>query len=101
MTTVNGKTTEIWNYTHATTTTNPLLYVPIVGLFTLAFDDEAITSDSEGLTLIFSEKGIVQSITRGTTHSQIGGSPQIHTHTDTEIQLEPTEYTIPSQPKEK
>ncbi len=83
-TTVDGRTQEIWNYTHATASTHPLLYVPVFGLFAMASDD-AIKSESQGLTLFFSENGIVQSITRGTYQSNLGFNSHVQSQTETKM----------------
>lgn len=67
-----GQEHESWGYAYAKHETNPWIFVPIVGLFVLAFGD-AGESESANLGVSFDKEGIVRSITKGKSNAAFGG----------------------------
>ena len=79
-TVINGRSMEAWAYGYSATQTNPLLFVPVVGLFTLGSNPVKVESAGFGVT--FSDDGIVRSITRHRS-STGGNQPSVETQTET------------------
>lgn len=71
---VEGRVQEIWGYGYASVKSNPLAFVPIVGLFAVASGDAA-KMDSRALSVSFSEDGIVRSVFRYKSSSPSTGQP--------------------------
>ena len=79
-TVINGRAMEVWGYAYSATQTNPLVFVPVIGLFTLGSNPVKVESAGFGVT--FSDDGIVRSITRH--RSNVGeDQPRIETQTET------------------
>lgn len=81
---VNGQAHEWWSYGYAQHETNPLLFVPIVGLFVLASDNSG-ESHSAGFSVTFDKDGIVSGFSKLKTDMQLGLSPTIESHSQTTV----------------
>ena len=94
----NGMVREWWIYSYAKHETNPLIYVPVIGLFAIASGNVGET-ESASFGVYFDRDGLVQGVTRNATQMNFGGlttpvtinnhsqttmGGQIHTETHTE-----------------
>ena len=69
---MNNRQFEVWGYEYANYETNPLIYVPIVGLFALLFGGNG-DIQSTGLSLSFDQDGIVRASSRMRSDITMGG----------------------------
>lgn len=69
---LNNRQHEVWAYGYAKHETNPLIYVPIINLFALAFSGLGETQ-SAGFSVYFDQDGIVRSISTSRSDIAIGG----------------------------
>jgi outer membrane protein assembly factor BamE (lipoprotein component of BamABCDE complex) len=69
---LNSVQHEIWAYGYAKHETNPLIYVPIIGLFAMAAGGLGETQ-SAGFSVYFNKQGIVQTVSNSNTNITFGG----------------------------
>jgi len=63
---------EVWAYGFARHETNPLIYVPVVGLFVMAFGGWG-EHESGSVAVSFGEDGIVRSLSKHQANLALGG----------------------------
>ncbi len=63
---------EVWAYGYAKHETNPLIFVPVVGLFVMAFGGWS-EHESGSVAVSFDKDGIVQSMSKSKTDMAFGG----------------------------
>lgn len=83
----NGLVQEWWIYSYAKHEANPLMYVPVVGLFVMASGDMGQT-ESASFGVYFDRDGLVQGVTRDSSQVNLGGltTPAImNSHSQTTI----------------
>ena len=64
-----GVRIELWSYSHMQAESSPLLFIPIVGLFTAA-SGHGVDVDVRGFSVSFSPDGVVRSITRSSSSNK-------------------------------
>ena len=68
----NNFQSEVWAYGYAKHETNPLIYVPIIGLFALAAGGYG-ELESGSVAVSFDKEGIVQSVSKYRSDINMGG----------------------------
>ena len=72
ITQISSRQNEVWAYGYLKHETNPLIYVPVVGLFVLAFGGLG-EYESESVSVSFDQDGIVRSMSKSKTELAFGG----------------------------